>query len=106
MQRESPRLPWIATLVLVTANVSETTAVTLTRLKEAGRRVCLVCLADTLPAHLPPVLTYHVPATMDAFQDGHNLTDSRLAGTLAALGRIPTPDINGNPPASRWERHR
>jgi uncharacterized protein (DUF58 family) len=106
MQRESPRLPWIATLVLVTANVSETMAVTLTRLKEAGRRVCLVCLADELPDYMPPVLTYHVPTTTDAFQNGHTPGDSRLASTQAALGNIPAPDNNGTPPNSRWERTR
>ncbi|MEW5988749.1 MAG: DUF58 domain-containing protein, partial [Chloroflexota bacterium] len=41
MRRESPRLPWAATLVLVTAIVTDEILVTLLRLKEAGRRVVL-----------------------------------------------------------------
>jgi uncharacterized protein (DUF58 family) len=46
MHRESARLPWAATLVLVTCVITEEIAIGLLRLKEAGRRVALVSLAD------------------------------------------------------------
>lgn len=87
MQRESPRLPWAATLVLVTAHVTEEMALALLRLKDAGRRVCLISLAETMPAHMPRVLTYHISASAPAFRMG----DPRQAITEAALGRIPAP---------------
>ncbi len=87
MQRESPQLPWAATIVLVSAHVTQETAITLTRLKEAGRRVCLICLADELPAQMGDILTYHVPSTAPAFTNA----DGRHAMTEAALRSIPTP---------------
>lgn len=62
MLRESPRLPWVSTLVLVTAVIDEGIVAALLRLKEAGRRVALVSLAPEEP---PPVLNeivvYHYP---------------------------------------------
>jgi uncharacterized protein (DUF58 family) len=88
MVRESPALPWAATIVLVTAVVTDQMLVSLVRLKEAGRRVVLISLADEPP---PPLLgsvpAYHIPATAPAFQAGHR---SRTA-TEAALNAIPTP---------------
>ena len=87
MQRESPRLPWVATIVLVTAHVTEETGITLTRLREAGRRICLICLADELPAHMPDVLTYHIPSTAPAFKK----INGRHALTEAALNSVPAP---------------
>jgi hypothetical protein len=80
-------LPWAATIVLVSAHVTQETAVTLTRLKEAGRRVCLICLADELPAQMADILTYHVPSTAPAFSN----TNGRHAMTEAALRSIPAP---------------
>ncbi|MBC7251498.1 MAG: DUF58 domain-containing protein, partial [Anaerolineae bacterium] len=59
---ESPKLPWGATLVLVTAVTSEELMVTLLRLREAGRRLVLISLADEPPDQVPEgILTYHVP---------------------------------------------
>jgi uncharacterized protein (DUF58 family) len=43
---QSPRLPWGATLVVVTAVVTDDLAATILRLREAGRRLALVSLAD------------------------------------------------------------
>lgn len=60
--RESPKLPWAATIVLVTAVVTEETMVALLRLKEAGRRVVLISLADEpAPETGVPIQTYHIP---------------------------------------------
>jgi uncharacterized protein (DUF58 family) len=62
---ESPRLPWGATLVLVTAVVTEELLTALVRLHDVGRRLVLVSLEDE-PSHpytLPPqILVYHLPA--------------------------------------------
>jgi uncharacterized protein (DUF58 family) len=62
MLRESPNLPWVSTIVLVTAVVTDETMVALERLKEAGRRVVLLSLAEESPtSDLGDVLTYHIP---------------------------------------------
>lgn len=89
MLRESPSLPWASTIALVTAVVTDEIMVGLLRLKEAGRRVVLVSLADEPPPKgLGNVLTYHIPSTVPAFQPGHR---SRTT-TEAALGAIPIPE--------------
>ena len=88
MLRESPGLPWAATIVLVTAVVTEEIMVALIRLKEAGRRVVLISLAEDLPPqHLGSILTYHIPANAPAFQAGHR----SATATEAALMAIPAP---------------
>jgi uncharacterized protein (DUF58 family) len=57
---ESPRLPWGATLLLVTAVVSEEMLATLMRLRQAGRRLALVALtAEALPT-LEGITTYRI----------------------------------------------
>jgi uncharacterized protein (DUF58 family) len=63
LTRESPKLPWGATLVVVTANVNEALSSTLLRLRAAGRRLVLVSLAKEPPDPLlsEEILTYHVP---------------------------------------------
>ncbi len=88
MTAESRRLPWSATFVLITAVVTDEMLVTLMRLKEAGRRVTLVSLADEPPpAQLRGILAYHVPSTTAAFQrDIPAGTETKVA-----LGRIPAP---------------
>ncbi len=58
---ESPRLPWGATLVIVTAAVSEDLLATLIRLREVGRRLALIALTREPPIALPEVVTYHLP---------------------------------------------
>lgn len=90
MQRESPRLPWAATLVLVTAIVTEEIAVELVRLKEAGRRVVVISLADEPPPlTLRGIISYHIPSSAPAFVK--NGREGRTS-TEAALSAIPTPE--------------
>lgn len=81
--RESPNLPWIATIVLVTAVVSDEIMVSLLRLKEAGRRVVLISLADEPPPdNLGKILTYHLPA--DVFPGSADITVQENGGGMHA----------------------
>lgn len=60
--RESPRLPWGATLLVVTAIAHDDLLAALVELDEAGRKVALFTLADEPPVHeLPGILVYHLP---------------------------------------------
>lgn len=92
--RESPHLPWVSTIVLVSAVVNEEILVALVRLREAGRRVVLLALGDEPPPHITsggrvePVLIYHIPSTVPAFRAGHR----SATATEAALSSIPTPE--------------
>jgi uncharacterized protein (DUF58 family) len=63
LSRESPRLPWGATLAVVTANVNEELCTTLLRLHAAGRRLVLISLSQDPPdpAVSEQILTYHLP---------------------------------------------
>jgi len=59
---ESPKLPWGATLVVVTGVVSEELVVTLLRLRDVGRRLVLVSLDQKPPdQELEGILCYHIP---------------------------------------------
>jgi uncharacterized protein (DUF58 family) len=88
MDIESRRLPMAATFVLVTGVITEEMLVGLIRLKEAGRRVTLVSLAEEPPpSNLEGVLAYHVPSTIAAFQPDQPSGNQ----TEVALGNIPTP---------------
>jgi uncharacterized protein (DUF58 family) len=61
---ESPRLPWGATLVVVTTVVTEPLLTTLVRLRDVGRRLVLISLAqEPLKQELPGILTYHLPGS-------------------------------------------
>ena len=66
---ESPKLPQGATIVIVTAMVREPLAVTLLHLSQAGRRVVLITLAESLSNELlyERLLVYHLPADEVAF---------------------------------------
>jgi len=67
--RESAGLPWAATMVLITAVVTEEIMINLIRLKEAGRRIVLITLADEPPPlNAGGIVVYHIPATLPAFQ--------------------------------------
>ena len=63
LSRESPRLPWGATLALVTANVNDELCNTMIRLHTAGRRLVLISLSQDPPdpALAEQILTYHLP---------------------------------------------
>ncbi len=91
--RASPQLPWAATLVLVTAVVTDEILLALARLHEAGRRVVLISLSDEPPPRLAGlrgegIVTYHIPSSAPAFRAGHR----SATATEAALSRIPTPE--------------
>lgn len=92
--RESPHLPWVSTIVLVTAVVTEEILIALVRLREAGRRVVLLALSEEPPPHLhiggryESIQIYHIPSTVPAFQAGHR----SASATEAALSSIPTPE--------------
>jgi len=88
MHHESRRLPWAATFVLVTSVVTEEMLIGLLRLKEAGRRVTLISLADEpLPGNLHGILAYHIPSDTPVFNTSVNVATP----TEAALSTIPTP---------------
>ena len=63
---EAPRLPWGATLLVVTAIAHEGLLAALLDLQRAGRRVVLFTLAEKPPAeHLPGITIYHLPHLVD-----------------------------------------
>jgi len=91
--RASPQLPWAATLVLVTAVVTDEILLALARLYEAGRRVVLISLSDEPPPRVAGlrgegIVVYHIPSSTPAFRAGHR----SATATEAALSRIPTPE--------------
>ncbi|MBC7224109.1 MAG: DUF58 domain-containing protein, partial [Anaerolineae bacterium] len=63
LAQESPRLPWGATVVVVTGTLTPEMVATLARLKESGRRVVLVSLAQDPPPReeLVGIPWYHLP---------------------------------------------
>jgi uncharacterized repeat protein (TIGR01451 family) len=69
LTEESPKLARGATLVVVTAVVTDPLAATLLHLSRAGRKIVLITLADALPSRLlyQHVLAYHLPADRLAF---------------------------------------
>ena len=69
---ESPRLPWGATLVVVTGVVTDELLATMLRLHEVGRRLVLVSLeeeATGLSALPAGIQTYHLPASQLPFDE-------------------------------------
>lgn len=93
LQQESVRLPWAATLVLVTAHVTEEMGAVLLRLKEAGRRVALISLAEEPLPSLPGIVSYHIPTGVPAVVAESPMTgnDEGERRTEASLGSIPVP---------------
>jgi uncharacterized protein (DUF58 family) len=61
LRDESPNLPWGATLVVVTAVVTDELCATMARLREVGRRLVLVSVDYELPTPPPGVLCHHAP---------------------------------------------
>jgi len=59
--RESPALPWGATLVVVTPIITDELVATLDQLRAAGRQIVLVTLAQEPPPNLAGIVTYHLP---------------------------------------------
>jgi uncharacterized protein (DUF58 family) len=64
--QEAPRVPWGATLLVVTAVAHDELLATLMDLSQAGRQVVLFTLAEQPPTHqLPGILVYHLPHLVD-----------------------------------------
>ena len=62
LMTESPKLPWGATLVVVTGIVGEELTATLLRLRDVGRRLVLISLDQQPPGQeLEGILSYHLP---------------------------------------------
>jgi len=59
--RDSHRLPWGATLVVITAVVTPELEAVLLRLKSGGRKLMLLSLADEPPRWLRDIFTCHMP---------------------------------------------
>jgi len=60
--REAPRLPWGATIVVVTALVHDELLAALSDLEQAGRQIVLFTLAEEPPVReIPGILVYHLP---------------------------------------------
>jgi uncharacterized protein (DUF58 family) len=68
LRRESPRLPWGATLVVVTAIVTDLLAEALVNLRDAGRQLALISLEEVPPPPLQGIVTYHLPSSFPTFQ--------------------------------------
>jgi uncharacterized protein (DUF58 family) len=60
---ESPRLPWGATLVLITPFFNDAIAATILRLRDSGRRVVLILLGKIPAPFIPGILSYHLPVS-------------------------------------------
>ncbi len=94
LRAESPQLPMGATLVLVTAVVNDEILATLVQLREAGRRVVLISLAEEPPPDtLEGIIVHHLPEETPAFRR-QGKTSAAPTGTLAA---IPVPEAITRP---------
>jgi uncharacterized protein (DUF58 family) len=86
LRRESPRLPWGATLVVVTAIVTDRLVEALVNLRDAGRRLALISLEEDPPPSLQGIVTYHVPPSLPEFQrPSHVSYDATQALQAAGL---------------------
>ncbi len=98
LRRESPRLPWGGTLVVVTAIVTDPLAASILRLHDAGRQIALVSLADEPPPRIEGVPTYHLPESTPIFQQQESgIQNARVALQAAGLGAI----VDGGTPHAR-----
>ena len=68
LQRESPRLPWGATIVMITAIVTDPLLAVMLQLRDAGRQVVLVSLSEELPVVPKGIIVYHLPSSSPVFQ--------------------------------------
>jgi uncharacterized protein (DUF58 family) len=99
LARESTKLPWGATLIVVTAYVGEALNSTLLRLRAAGRRLVLVSLAKEPPDPLvsEEVLTYHLPDAASPYEPLETTAAQQLTpiqrrdGVLAEWSLAPAP---------------
>ena len=89
LARESPRLPWGSTLVVISSTVPDPLATTLLELKATGRRVVLITLDHRpLPQGLTDLIIYRVPAgVLDAIDLGRPHSGGEQLLTPAQLQR-------------------
>jgi hypothetical protein len=61
LMREVPRIPYGASLVIVTAVISDTLAETLVKIKKHERKITLLSLAVDPPDSVPGIHVMHAP---------------------------------------------
>jgi hypothetical protein len=104
LRTESPRAPWGATFVLVSAVVSPSTIAEMDALHRAGRPVALISLAAEDPPRTAGTQTYHLPPSTPAFA----ALPAGAAESIAALdaaglttgGKRPR-EVEANPASAR-----
>lgn len=94
LRHESPRLPWGATFVVVTPIVTEALVLGMTRLRDAGRRLALLSLAEEPPPQLERIITHHLPSSSLAFRRRGRASEALRA---AGLSTMPSPEAPGGP---------
>lgn len=98
--RESPRLPWGATLVVVTAIVTDRLAEVMVNLRDAGRRLALISLEREPPPHLRDIVSYHLPPSASVFQRlnsaSYDATDALQAAGLLDFAAYRRPSRGGS----------
>jgi len=89
LRAESPRIPLGSTLALVTAIVNDEILATLIQLKEAGRRVALISLAEEPPPDdLEGIIVHHLPKDAPAWRR----QEGEVWGAAGTLASIPVPE--------------
>jgi uncharacterized protein (DUF58 family) len=82
LRRESPNLPWGATLIVVSALVTENLLSEMLRLRQVGRNLALISLDDHwTPTPLPGIIVYQArePQTTTPTMERANIFDFRLS---------------------------
>lgn len=90
LRRESSNLPWGATLIVVSALITENLLAEMVRLRDAGRRMGLVSLdPDWTPHPLPGIIVYRAYEPTEGTDDDGPTTDAELpAPALIAEGTL------------------
>ncbi|MFN2169075.1 MAG: hypothetical protein ACK2U9_22815, partial [Anaerolineae bacterium] len=86
------RLPWGATLVVVSGVITDSLLATLLRLHEVGRRLVLVSLAEQVPDPLvlpPGIIVHHLPASEIPYDD--SLIDEAEEWNTASVSEFAPP---------------
>jgi hypothetical protein len=97
LRDESPNLPWGATLVVVTAVLTDELSTMLNRLRAAGRRVVLVGVDQESVEPPPGILCHHAPPHLYAPPSPG--TPPNLYQQLKANADLPPPaSVDFRPP--------
>lgn len=78
---ESPRLPWGATLVLITPFVTDLILGSILRLRDSGRHIVLISLSKAPPPEIPGIMTHHLPISGDEVELSEEIPDGELDTT-------------------------